>query len=140
MSFTAKLFPKLLSLKLFRCTFYIKTRLNSPSALVITVLPQIMDLKTVLSLVAFVAVTQAARNPLINGPHAAALSKNQTTTSSDLTPCTCGIFLTGQFKKISHEPPKGNPALQFETETVYPCNPAGFKMCQNKCLDSVGFS
>lgn len=62
-------------------------------------------------------------------------SLNSTTTSKELVPCTCGIFLNGQFKKGS--PPKGNPALQSEIDIVYPCNAPGFKLCQNRCLDTV---
>lgn len=62
-----------------------------------------------------------------------------TTGNTELTPCTCGIFLTSQFKKGSTEQPTGNPVLMSEINQVFPCNVAGQKMCQNKCLDSVRF-
>ncbi len=55
----------------------------------------------------------------------------------ELVPCTCGVFLTGQFKRGSQEPPKGNPALMYEQDTNFPCNPAGAKQCTNRCLEMV---
>lgn len=54
-----------------------------------------------------------------------------------LTPCNCGVFLSGQFKKGSKEQPKGNPALLHEMSETFPCTSAGNKMCTNKCLDMV---
>lgn len=51
--------------------------------------------------------------------------------------CTCGVFLTGQFKKGSNEPPKGHAALMHEQDTMYPCTPLGAKSCSNKCLETV---
>lgn len=53
------------------------------------------------------------------------------------TPCTCGIFLNGQFIKNSSEPPKGNPVLLQETETHFLNGPAGLRMCMSKCLEMV---
>lgn len=53
------------------------------------------------------------------------------------TPCSCAVFLSGQFKKGSQEQPKGHPALIQETETTFPCTPTGTKMCINKCLESI---
>lgn len=53
------------------------------------------------------------------------------------TYCTCGVFLSGQFKKASTEPPKGYPALMHEQETLFPCTPIGAKQCSNKCLETV---
>uniref|UniRef100_A0A336MK61 CSON001023 protein n=1 Tax=Culicoides sonorensis TaxID=179676 RepID=A0A336MK61_CULSO len=69
----------------------------------------------------------------------ASLGRNLTNANNnpDLTPCTCGIFLTSQFKKGSTEQPTGNPVLMSEINQVFPCNLAGQKMCQNKCLDSI---
>lgn len=55
----------------------------------------------------------------------------------DGTPCSCAVFMSGQFKKGSIEQPKGLPALIQETEITYPCTPAGTKMCINKCLESI---
>lgn len=52
-------------------------------------------------------------------------------------PCTCGVFLSGQFEKGSPDPPKGNPALMHEPEVMLPCNPQGIKMCTNRCLELV---
>ncbi|KAG4076131.1 hypothetical protein HA402_011477 [Bradysia odoriphaga] len=52
-------------------------------------------------------------------------------------PCTCGVFLTGQFKRGSNEQPKGNPALMYEQEHNFPCNPAGVKQCTNRCLEMI---
>lgn len=57
--------------------------------------------------------------------------------SVDQTWCTCGVFLTGQFKKGSSEPPKGYPALMHEQDMQYPCTPIGTKQCSNKCLETV---
>lgn len=52
-------------------------------------------------------------------------------------PCTCGVFLTGQFKRGSSEPPKGNAVLMHEQELHFQCNPAGVKQCTNRCLEMV---
>lgn len=52
-------------------------------------------------------------------------------------PCTCGVFLSGQFTKFSSDQPKGNPALLQENDITYPCTPAGTKLCTSKCLDAV---
>jgi hypothetical protein len=56
---------------------------------------------------------------------------------SDGSPCSCAVFMSGQFKKGSTEQPKGSPALVQETDIHYPCTPAGNKMCINKCLESI---
>lgn len=53
------------------------------------------------------------------------------------TYCTCGIFFSGQFKRGSSEPPKGQPVLMHEQESMYPCTPIGTKQCSNKCLEVV---
>ncbi len=53
------------------------------------------------------------------------------------SPCSCAVFMSGQFRKGSPEPPKGHPALIQETEFNFPCTPAGTKMCINKCLESI---
>lgn len=52
-------------------------------------------------------------------------------------PCVCGVFLSGQFVKGSHDPPKGNAALLHEHPEPLPCNSFGNKQCTNKCLDLV---
>lgn len=59
------------------------------------------------------------------------------TAENELTPCTCGVFMSGQFKKGSSEQPKGYAALISEQETNFSCTPAGTKLCINKCLDFV---
>lgn len=51
--------------------------------------------------------------------------------------CTCGVFLSGQFKKGSSEPPVGHPALMHEQDSMFPCTPIGAKQCSNKCLEMV---
>lgn len=56
---------------------------------------------------------------------------------SDGTPCSCAVFMSGQFKKGSTDQPKGLPALIQETEITYPCTPAGTRSCINKCLESI---
>lgn len=53
------------------------------------------------------------------------------------TYCTCGVFLSGQFKKGSNDPPTGLPALMHEQESMVSCNPIGAKQCSNKCLETV---
>lgn len=52
-------------------------------------------------------------------------------------PCTCGVFLSGQFVKGSQDQPKGYPALLQEQEQTFPCTNLGNKQCTNKCLDIV---
>lgn len=67
-----------------------------------------------------------------------ALFKMQKNNSvKEQVPCTCGIFLTGQFKKGSTEPPRGNPVLMHEQELHFQCNGAGVKQCKNRCLEMV---
>lgn len=57
--------------------------------------------------------------------------------SKDQMPCTCGVFLSGQFKKGSPDPPKGNAALLHEQDIMLPCTPQGVKLCTNRCLEVV---
>lgn len=66
-------------------------------------------------------------------------NKPFTTTKEQPTGCVCAVFLSGQFKKGSKEPPKGYPALVHEYPDPLPCNTAGNKLCVNKCLDIVSF-
>lgn len=67
-----------------------------------------------------------------------ALSKlNKNNIVKEQVPCTCGVFLTGQFKKRSTEQPKGNPVLMHEQELLFSCNSAGIKQCTNRCLEMV---
>ncbi|XP_053690880.1 follicle cell protein 3C-1 [Sabethes cyaneus] len=58
--------------------------------------------------------------------------------SVEIEPCSCAIFLTGQFNKHNRtEPPRGNPAIQLELMQNFPCNAAGNKLCSNRCLDAI---
>ncbi|XP_052868636.1 follicle cell protein 3C-1 [Anopheles cruzii] len=53
-------------------------------------------------------------------------------------PCTCAIFLTGQFNRFNRtEQPKGNPGIQLELMQHFTCTPAGNKQCSNRCLDAI---
>ncbi|KAJ3653537.1 hypothetical protein Zmor_012784 [Zophobas morio] len=52
-------------------------------------------------------------------------------------PCTCGVFLSGQFKKGSKEQPKGVPVLTQEMDTPFMNNAMGNRQCTNKCLEMV---
>lgn len=61
-------------------------------------------------------------------------------TDSDPTPCTCGIFLSGQFKKGSKEQPKGVPVLTQEMDTPFMNNAIGNRQCINKCLELVSIT
>ncbi|KAF6206630.1 hypothetical protein GE061_017866 [Apolygus lucorum] len=51
----------------------------------------------------------------------------------ELTPCTCGVFLSGQFNRTS--PVRGNPVLMNEHNEHFACTNMGNKQCINKCLD-----
>nr|XP_024216962.1 uncharacterized protein LOC106681680 [Halyomorpha halys] len=53
--------------------------------------------------------------------------------TTELTPCICGVFLSGQFKRGS--PPNGPPVLLHEYDENFVCSPLGNKQCTNKCLD-----
>lgn len=76
------------------------------------------------------AFSKLHMNNMVNMVHVAKEQKEQ-------VPCTCGVFLTGQFKRGSSEPPKGNPALMHEQELNFSCNSAGIKQCTNRCLEMV---
>ncbi|CAD7092722.1 unnamed protein product [Hermetia illucens] len=56
--------------------------------------------------------------------------------NNTIYPCTCGVFLSSQFKKGSTEPPKGAPVVRHEQDKVFPCTPLGIRQCQNKCLEA----
>lgn len=64
--------------------------------------------------------------------------ESNTVYQSDSVPCSCAIFLTGQFNKQNRsEPPRGNPGIQIELMQNYPCTSAGNKQCSNRCLDAI---
>ncbi|CAH1137754.1 unnamed protein product, partial [Phyllotreta striolata] len=52
-------------------------------------------------------------------------------------PCTCGVFLSGQFKKGSKKQPKGLPVLTQEMDTPFMNNAVGNRQCTNKCLELI---
>lgn len=62
---------------------------------------------------------------------------NAIKTDNKPVPCTCGVFLSGQFKKGSKEQPKGVPVLMQEMDTPYMNNAMGNRQCTNKCLELV---
>ncbi|XP_066258752.1 follicle cell protein 3C-1 [Euwallacea similis] len=53
------------------------------------------------------------------------------------TPCTCGVFLSSQFKKGSKAQPKGDPVLTQEIETPFMNNAVGNKQCTHRCLEAI---
>lgn len=55
----------------------------------------------------------------------------------EVVPCTCGIFLSSQFKKGSPDPPEGSPALLLDINKAFACNQVGVRQCQSKCLEAV---
>ncbi|XP_072377520.1 uncharacterized protein Fcp3C [Diabrotica undecimpunctata] len=55
----------------------------------------------------------------------------------DPIPCTCGVFLSGQFKKGSKKQPKGLPVLTQEMDTPFMNNAVGNRQCTNKCLELI---
>lgn len=64
-------------------------------------------------------------------------NNNTGDTKESPCPCTCGIFLNGQFVKGSKQPPKGNPALLQEMDSPFMNNAVGNRQCMNKCLELV---
>lgn len=52
-------------------------------------------------------------------------------------PCTCGVFLSGQFEKGSSAQPRGHAALMHEQDALLACNQQGNKQCTNRCLEMV---
>lgn len=65
---------------------------------------------------------------------------NEPVRNKEKIPCTCGVFLSGQFKKGSQQPPNGNAVLLQELSDSLVCGPIGEKQCVNKCLESVSVS
>lgn len=57
----------------------------------------------------------------------------------ELSPCICGVFMSGQFTKGSKDQPKGHPAMIQESDEIFACNSIGQKQCLNRCLDGVCF-
>ncbi|KAL3282006.1 hypothetical protein HHI36_005209 [Cryptolaemus montrouzieri] len=52
-------------------------------------------------------------------------------------PCTCGVFLSGQFKKGTKQEPKGVPVLTEEMDRAFENTPVGVRKCTNKCLETI---
>lgn len=65
------------------------------------------------------------------------LLKESEEKTKEPVPCTCGVFLSGQFKKGSKDQPKGVPVLTQETDTPFMNNAVGNRQCTNKCLELV---
>ncbi|CAH1368581.1 hypothetical protein MTP99_010027 [Tenebrio molitor] len=62
---------------------------------------------------------------------------NGTIADNKPVPCTCGVFLSGQFKKGSKEQPKGVPVLTQEMDTPCMNNAMGNRQCTNRCLEMI---
>lgn len=69
-------------------------------------------------------------------PHLQKIQTNEVE-AKETIPCTCGVFLSGQFKRGSQQQPTGNAALLQELMESYQCNAVGEKQCITKCLDTV---
>ncbi|XP_061396920.1 follicle cell protein 3C-1-like [Musca vetustissima] len=74
------------------------------------------------------------------------LTSSDTTTSpneltlkntTELVPCTCGIFLNTQFTKGSTDPPRGEAVVSNSLDRTFACNGIGQKHCQTKCLEQI---
>ncbi|CAH1970981.1 unnamed protein product [Acanthoscelides obtectus] len=52
-------------------------------------------------------------------------------------PCTCGVFLSGQFKKGHKTEPKGEPILMQEMDAPFANNAVGSRQCTSKCIETV---
>ncbi|XP_057663974.1 uncharacterized protein LOC130898588 [Diorhabda carinulata] len=63
--------------------------------------------------------------------------RNNDHEGKDPVPCTCGVFLSGQFKKGSKKQPKGLPVLTQEMDTPFMNNAVGNRQCTNKCLELI---
>ncbi|XP_030755180.1 follicle cell protein 3C-1 isoform X3 [Sitophilus oryzae] len=53
------------------------------------------------------------------------------------TPCTCGVFLSSQFKRGSKDQPKGDPVLTQEIDAPFMNNAFGNKQCTHRCLEMI---
>ncbi|XP_073831860.1 follicle cell protein 3C [Musca autumnalis] len=60
-----------------------------------------------------------------------------TTNTTDIVPCTCGIFLNSQFTKGSPNPPRGEAVISNTVDRTFACNGVGQKQCQTKCLEQI---
>lgn len=86
---------------------------------------------------ALVNISESSQQLKTNIENALSKLQKSNAITKEQVPCTCGVFLTGQFKRGSSEPPKGNPALMHEQELQFSCNSAGIKQCTNRCLEMV---
>ncbi|ENN77164.1 hypothetical protein YQE_06303, partial [Dendroctonus ponderosae] len=68
-------------------------------------------------------------------------SKSESVESDEIapedTPCTCGVFLSSQFKKGSKDQPKGDSVLTQEIDMPFPNNAIGNKQCTHRCLEMI---
>lgn len=73
----------------------------------------------------------------LGGPLASPSSHSSSSSQSSV-PCTCGVFMSGQFDKgTPNAQPRGNAALMYEQDAVLPCTAQGNKQCTNRCLEMV---
>lgn len=96
----------------------------------------------IISLLQSIQITHCIPSPAISSASAIdnnllKLKKLDTVMKKEQIPCSCAVFLSGQFKKGSNEQPIGNPALLYEQNTILQCTLAGNKQCTNKCLETV---
>ncbi|KAL1513349.1 hypothetical protein ABEB36_002770 [Hypothenemus hampei] len=92
--------------------------------LIICILPQ-----------AILSATVISNNTLI-------LQSIEDKSSTDVSPpedipCTCGVFLSSQFKKGSKDQPKGDPVLTQEIDAPFMNNAIGNKQCTHRCLEAI---
>ncbi|KAG8282421.1 hypothetical protein J6590_036387 [Homalodisca vitripennis] len=66
-----------------------------------------------------------------------AVNNSLTELTRPFVPCTCGIFLTGQFTPGAQIPPSSIPALSFEFDYNLPCSKFGNHQCANNCLQTI---
>ncbi|XP_061392737.1 follicle cell protein 3C-1-like [Musca vetustissima] len=65
------------------------------------------------------------------------VTTNRSTNTTELVPCTCGIFLNTQFTKGSTDPPRGEAVVSNSLDRTFACNGIGQKHCQTKCLEQI---
>lgn len=64
-------------------------------------------------------------------------ASNNIKTDNKPVPCTCAVFLSGQFKKGSKDQPRGVPVLTQEMDTPCMNNSMGTRQCTSRCLELV---
>lgn len=111
---------------------------NNMKALQNMALPTLIPLPNLSSLSKnFQALSGFLPNQQQSNPNFQFQQPNEAVRSKEKIACTCGVFLSGQFKKGSQQPPIGNAVLLQELSDSLVCGPIGEKQCVNKCLESV---